>query len=74
MKQKNYNHIKDGSVEAGLILLQNHPMLSLFTLEDIAFVCGCSIKNIQNTEQRALIRMRNFLVERRICNPKDIIA
>lgn len=61
--------IKDGSVEAGLLLLlQATPRGIERTQAEIAFVCGCSLQNIQAIEHRALKKIKAEFERRRIYN------
>lgn len=51
---------KDGSVEAGLLLLSLvTPRGVCRTQEEIAFVCGCSRGNIWDIEKRAMRKLRS---------------
>jgi len=51
---------KDGSVEAGLLLLSLvTPRGVCLTLEEIAYVCGCTRGNVWDIERRALRKLRS---------------
>jgi DNA-directed RNA polymerase sigma subunit (sigma70/sigma32) len=56
----------DGSMEAGLLLLELTLGDVPLAYEDIAEVCGVSYQNIQNTERRALRKMREEFIKRGI--------
>jgi hypothetical protein len=59
---------EDGSIDAGLALLSRipHPAGEHWTAKDIAFVCGCSVQNIQHIEMRAKAKLKKALLERGI--------
>lgn len=57
--------VKDGSVDAGLLLLaQVTPAGRVRTQEEIAFVCGCSLQNIQHIERAAMRKLRDAFESR----------
>jgi hypothetical protein len=59
--------MKDGSVEAGLYLLEIFtPHGVERTQAEIAFVCGCSLQNIQHYERAALRKIKAELQRRGI--------
>jgi len=56
----------DGSIDAGLsLLLAVTPRGHTRTAEEIAFVCGCSMQNIQQIEYRAMSKLRQAFASRR---------
>jgi hypothetical protein len=58
------HEIPDGSIDAGLLMLELVDPRREWTSEEIAFVCGCSVKNIQLAERRAMKKLRPAFVER----------
>lgn len=55
----------DGSRDAGLVILSALTERGeTRTLEDIAFVCGCTKQNIQNIEKNALRKIKAELIRR----------
>jgi DNA-directed RNA polymerase sigma subunit (sigma70/sigma32) len=53
------DNLRDGSIEAGLHLLSLYmPHGLVLTQEEIAFVCGCSMQNIQQIERRAMQKLK----------------
>lgn len=51
--------VEDGSVLAGLIALEAASVSGrTWTLDDMAFVCGCHPSNIAYIEKRALRKLR----------------
>lgn len=57
--QIDLKRIEDGSVDAGLLLLElATPRGVERTQDEIAFVCGCSKQNIQGIEYRALKKIK----------------
>jgi hypothetical protein len=60
-------HVKDGSVDAGLILLAAAtPAGRCRTLREIADACGCSLQYIQQIEKSAMFKLREALEQRGI--------
>jgi hypothetical protein len=58
--------LRDGGIDAGLLLLSLvTPRGVTRTLDEIAFVCGCTKNNIYLIEKRALKKMRNPVRSRR---------
>ncbi len=57
--------VEDGGVLAGLIVLSLVQQLtgSQYTQEEIAFVCGCSHKNIGRLEARAIEKLRTGYID-----------
>jgi DNA-directed RNA polymerase sigma subunit (sigma70/sigma32) len=57
--------IIDGSVDAGLVLLEaTAPYGRAYTRAEIAFVCGCSPQNIRMIEVRAMKKLRKEFLRR----------
>lgn len=53
------NNFQDGTVDAGLFLLAIATPYGIErTQSEIAFVCGCSLQNIQGIEYRALKKIK----------------
>lgn len=66
MKNGLENLPPDGSIDAGLILLEIHFKDTPLTQADIAEVCGTTVQNIQGYEYRALRKIREELNRRGI--------
>lgn len=61
--------IEDGSIDAGLaLLLLATPRGIERSQEEIAFVCGCTLQNIQGYEYRALKKIKAEFERRGLAN------
>ena len=59
--------LRDGSVDAGLHLLAlATPRGVCRSQEEIAYVCGCTLQNIQHIERRAKRKLREAFEARRL--------
>jgi DNA-directed RNA polymerase sigma subunit (sigma70/sigma32) len=66
-KRKQPTELQDGSIDAGLHLLAAlTPRGVERTQAEIAFVCGCSMQNIQQIERRALRKIRAALIKKKL--------
>lgn len=76
-KIQDLNHIEDGSVMAGLLMLEVvYPNGVELTLDEIAFVCGCSHERIRQIQKNAMekikIRLKKIFEERGINYEKEL--
>lgn len=71
-RKKAQKPITDGSIDAGLLLLSlATPRGITRTLDDIAYVCGCSRSHIEQIQINAIKRLRDPRVAARL---QDFIA
>jgi len=60
--------ITDGTIDAGLLLLELYDPRREWSIEEIAFVSGCSRQNIQAIERRAMAKLKPAFRERLTVN------
>lgn len=58
--------LTDGGIDVGLSMLITRPNTHTINTKDIAFVCGCSRKYIEQLQRNAIAKLRKAFQERGI--------